>query len=145
VDKENLHYAWLKMEEVAWNVNEGQQCVEVIKEVLSAKKKPVVNVSVNVTHMKLLRHAMGKPGGVGQNANGEAVQVARMQGELKHAVLFAQQFAKDIVDWAKTMLGVMWTLRVWMISFGKVIGLSLKQESEAFDAFMELFTLPHLF
>jgi hypothetical protein len=135
-DKENLRYARLKMEEVARNVNEGRRRAEVVKEVLSAKKKPVVNVSVNVTRMKSLRHAVGKPGGVGQDANGEAAQVARMQGELKRAELFAQQFAKDIVDWAKTMSGVVRTLRVWAISFGKVIGLSPEQGSEAFDAFM---------
>jgi hypothetical protein len=64
-DKENLHCAQLKMEEVAQNVNQGRRRVEVIKEVFSVKKKPVVNVLVNVTCMKLLRHAMGKPGGVG--------------------------------------------------------------------------------
>jgi hypothetical protein len=59
-----------------------------------------------------------------------------MQGELKCAELFAQQFAKDIMDWAKTMSGAMQTLRVWAISFGKVIGLSPEQGSETFDVFM---------
>jgi len=113
------------MEEVARNVNEGRRRAEVVKEVLSsAKKKPVVNVSVNVTRMKSLRH---KPGGGGQDVNGEAAQVERMQGELKRAELFAQQFAKDIVDWTKSMSAVVRTLRVWAMSFGKVIGLSPEQ------------------
>jgi hypothetical protein len=125
------------MEEVAQNVDQGQRCAEVVKEVLSAKK-PIVNVSVNVMRMKLLRHAVGKPGGVEQDTNGEVAQVVRMQGELKCVELFVQQFAKDIMDCTKTMSGVMQTLRVWAISFGKVIGLSPEQESEAFDMFMAI-------
>jgi len=46
-----------------------------------------------------------------------------MQAELKHVEMFAQQFAKNIVEWAKSMSGVVRTLRVWAMSFGKVIGL----------------------
>jgi hypothetical protein len=139
-DKENLRCARLKMEEVARNVNEGRRRAEVVKEVLSAKKKPTVNVAVNVTRMKSLRHAVavGKPGAAAgvQDANGEAKQVEKMHIELKQAEQFAQQFAKDIVEWAKSMSGVVRMLRVWAISFGKVIGLSSEQGSEAFDAFV---------
>ena len=140
-DKENLRSARLKMEEVARNVNEERRRAEVVKEVLSAKKKPVVNVAVNVTRMKSLRHAVavGKPGGAVasvQDVNGEAKQVEKMHVELKQAEHFAQQFAKDIVEWAKSMSGVVRTLRVWAVSFGKVIGLSPEQGSEAFDAFV---------
>ena len=141
LDKENLRCARLKMEEVARNVNEGRRRAEVVKEVLSAKKKPVVNVAVNVTRMKSLRHAVavGKPGGAVasvQDANGEAKQVEKMYIELKQTEHFAQQFAKDIVEWAKSMSDVVRTLRTWAISFGKVIGLSQEQGSEAFDAFV---------
>ena len=139
-DKENLRIARLNMEEVARNVNEGRRRAEVVKEVLSSKKKPAaVNVAVNVTRMKSLRHAVvpGKPPlSSMQDANGEAVQVERMQVELKRTEQFAQQFAKDIVEWARTMSGVVRTLRMWATSFGKVIGLSPEQGSEAFDAFM---------
>ena len=39
-DKENLDRARKKMEEVARNVNEGRRRAEVVKEVLSSKKKP---------------------------------------------------------------------------------------------------------
>lgn len=136
-DKENLRCSRLRMEEVARNVNEGRRRAEVVKEVLSAKKKPAVNVAVNVTRMKSLRYAV-KPGvtAVMQDANGEAAQVDRMQVELKQAEQFAQQFAKDIVEWAKSMSGVVRMLRAWAISFSKVIGLSPEMGSEAFDAFM---------
>ncbi|KAG5642208.1 hypothetical protein DXG03_003399 [Asterophora parasitica] len=136
-DKENLRLARTRMEEVARNVNEGRRRAEVVKEVLTAKKKPVnvgVAASVNLTKMKSLRH--GKAGAAERDANGEAAQVAAMQEELKRIDVFAQQFARNVVDWARMMTNVVLALRTWAASFGKVIGLSPEQGSEAFDAFM---------
>ncbi|KAG6918870.1 hypothetical protein DXG01_010934 [Tephrocybe rancida] len=131
-DKENLKLARVGMEEVARNVNEGRRRAEVVKEVLTAKKRPVnvgVAASVNLTKMKSLsRHT--KP------TDGEAAQVERLHVELKRIDSFTQQFAKNVVDWAKMMNNVVLALRTWAISFGKVIGLSQEAGSEAFDAFM---------
>ncbi|KAG6828275.1 hypothetical protein H0H92_008546 [Tricholoma furcatifolium] len=131
-DKENLRLARQKMEEVARNVNEGRRRAEVVREVLNAKKRPVnvsVAASVNLTKMKSLsRH--NKP------ADGEAAQVERLHAELKRIDTFAQQFAKNVVDWAKMMNNMMLALRTWAIGFGKVIGLSPESGSEAFEAFM---------
>ncbi|KAF8058701.1 hypothetical protein FPV67DRAFT_514580 [Lyophyllum atratum] len=140
-DKENLKLARTKMEEVARNVNEGRRRAEVVKEVLTAKKKPVnvgVAASVNLTKMKSLRHGTGAKNAqlATTDANGEAAQVERMQAELKRVDVFAQQFAKNVVDWAKMMNNVVLALRAWAINFGKVIGLSAEQGSEAFDAFL---------
>lgn len=138
-DKENLRLARVRMEEVARNVNEGRRRAEVVKEVLTAKKKPVnvsVAASVNLTKMKSLRQGTRGGAVAEQDVNGEAAQVERMQAELKRIDMFAQQFAKNVVDWARMTSNVVRALRTWAIGFGKVIGLSTEQGSEAFDAFV---------
>ncbi|KDR75582.1 hypothetical protein GALMADRAFT_488485 [Galerina marginata CBS 339.88] len=147
-DKENLRLAREGIEELARNVNEGRRRAEVVKDVLTSKtpKKPNATVgvaaSVNLSKVKSLRH-----GGVTAatmrvshltEGNSEAAQVEAMQAELKRLEVFAQQFAKNVVDWGKMMANVMLGLRTWALSFGKVIGLSSEQGSEAFDAFMEV-------
>jgi len=76
--------------------------------------------------------------GLSEGANSEAAQVERMQAELKRIDVFAQQFARNVVDWAKMQSNVVIALRTWALSFGKVIGLSADQGSEAFDAFVEV-------
>lgn len=122
------------MEEVARNVNEVRRRAEVIKDVLTSKKKAVnvtVAASVNLGKMKNLR-IKTQP----VDENSEAAQVERMSQELKRVEVFAQQFAKNIVDWARSMSKVVGALRTWSISFGKVIGLSPEQGSEAFEAFL---------
>ncbi|KAJ2918527.1 hypothetical protein MD484_g1862, partial [Candolleomyces efflorescens] len=134
-DKENLRQARTMMEEVARNVNEVRRRAEVIKDVLTSKKKPVnvtVAASVNLGKMKNLRIIKPQP----VDENSEAAQVERMSQELKRIELFAQQFAKNIVDWARSMSKVIGGLRTWSIGFGKVIGLSPDQGSEAFEAFL---------
>ena len=72
--------------------------------------------------------------------NAEAALVDAMAGELKRMEVFAQQFAKNVVDWGKMMSNVTLALRTWALSFGKVIGLSSEHGlgSEAFDAFVEV-------
>lgn len=147
-DKEMLFTARLTMEEVARNVNEGRRRAEVVKDVLSSKstKKPNSSVgvaaSVNISKMKSIRH-----GGVTAatmrvsqltEGNNEAAQVEALQAELKRIDTFAQDFAKSIVDWGKMTSNMMFALRIWSCSFGKVIGLSADQGSEAFDAFLEV-------
>ena len=163
-DKENLRNARIKLEEVARNVNEERRRAEVVKDVLMSKKggKPTPGVGVaaqvNLSKMKSLRHGgiralaeaaesngtatvPGGVGGGGRVAGGtEAVLVEQMQTELKRIDAFAQQFAKNVVDWSKMMSHVMVALRVWTIDFGKVIGLTPEQGfgSEAFDAFLDV-------
>ncbi|KAF6759990.1 hypothetical protein DFP72DRAFT_988272 [Ephemerocybe angulata] len=133
-DKANLKEARARMEEVARNVNEVRRRAEVIKDVLTSKKKPVnvtVAASVNFGKMKNLRTKSQHV-----DENGEAAQVDRMSQELKRIELFAQQFAKNVVDWSRSMHNVIAALKAWTVSFGKVIGLSAEQQSEAFDAFL---------
>ena len=169
-DKENLRNARIKFEEVARNVNEERRRAEVVKDVLMSKKggklNPGVGVAaqVNLSKMKNLRHggmraiALAEaaesngsvpalPGGIngsglvaGATGGAEAVLVEQMHTELKRIDAFAQQFAKNVVDWSKMMSHVMAALRVWTLNFGKVIGLTPDQGfgSEAFDAFLDL-------
>ena len=131
------------------------------------KLNPGVGVAaqVNLSKMKTLRHGgiraialaeaaelngtgaaipggIGGAGGlvVGATGGAEAILVEQMHTELKRIDAFAQQFAKNVVDWSKMMSHVMVALRVWTINFGRVIGLTPDQGfgSEAFEAFIDL-------
>ncbi|KIL68714.1 hypothetical protein M378DRAFT_60270, partial [Amanita muscaria Koide BX008] len=132
-DKENLDLARKKMEEVARNVNEGRRRAEVVKEVLSSKK-PLS--AVNLSKMKNIRVGFNRLPADADSI--EALKVERMHMELKRVDSFAQQFARNVLDWSRSMSNVVVALRVWAISFGKVIGLSMDQGSEAFDAFLSV-------
>ena len=84
----------------------------------------------------------GGGGGLVAGATGgaEAILVEQIHTELKRIDAFAQQIAKNVVDWSKMMSHVMVALRVWTINFGKVICLTPEQGfgSEVFDAFLDL-------
>jgi hypothetical protein len=131
-DKENLDRARKKMEEVARNVNEGRRRAEVVKEVLSSKKKPLSSA----VKIKTLRVGTSKLPVAADGENGEAAKVEKMFIELKRIDGFAQQFARNVLEWSRSTSHVLVALRMWAISFGKVIGLSAEQGSEAFEAFL---------
>ena len=166
-DKDNLRLARAQIEEIARNVNEGRRRAEVVKDVLTKKSNnsssggggggsgggrskahaPAVSVAVaagvNLSKVKSLRHggvreATMRVASLTEGANSEAAQVERMQAELKRIEVFAQQFAKNVVDWGKMQHNVVGALRTWALSFGHVIGLSPESRSEAFDAFVEV-------
>ena len=128
-DKANLKIAKEKMEEVARSVNEGRRRWEVVKEVLSDGPKKKLNVAT-IARMKSLRTL--KPKG----DNEEAIQVERMERHLKMADGFVVAFAKAAVTWTATVKLTINHLHNWAVGFGKVIGLSEEQASEAFDAFV---------
>ena len=134
-DKEGLDLARKKMEEVARNVNEGRRRAEVVKEVLSSKKKPL-SAAVNLGKMRSLRVGSSKLPPAADADNEEAAKVEKMHMELKRIDAFVQHFARNVLEWSRGMGNVVVALRVWATSFGKVIGLSADQGSEAFDAFM---------
>ncbi|PSR71543.1 hypothetical protein PHLCEN_2v12594 [Hermanssonia centrifuga] len=150
-DKENLKQAREKMEAVAHGVNEGRRRREVVKEVLTgipskkvgemkAKKKGLyvgVAASVSLGRMKSVRAASFKVK-EGAEANQEAEQVARLGEELKACDAFIRAFAKEATHWAKSVTSLTQQLKDWTGSFGKVIGVSKDQKSEAFEAFHEV-------
>ncbi|KZT72348.1 hypothetical protein DAEQUDRAFT_31980 [Daedalea quercina L-15889] len=164
-DKVNLKRAREKMEEVARGVNEGRRRREVIKEVLSGassgtpskrnsdpkpkpKKKGLnigVSASVSLGRMKSFSTKSVKAK-EGAEADQEAEQVVRLGEQVKECEVFARAFAKEAVEWCKTMQGLMAQLSRWSTSFGEVIGVSQPEESEAFAAFIQVSTkdLPEL-
>lgn len=136
-DKQSLKDAKLRTEAIARQVNEIRRRSEVVKEVLTSKKKSLtvtVTASVNLGKMKNLRPGSMKH--LQNDSNGEAGRVENLSAELKQIEDFAQDFAKNIVDWSRSMTKVMAGLRTWALGFGKVIGLSEEQRSEAFEAFV---------
>ncbi|KAK7052828.1 hypothetical protein VNI00_004147 [Paramarasmius palmivorus] len=148
-DKENLRLAKAKIEDVARNVNEERRRAEVVKGILMGdpKKKASnatigVAASVNLSKMKGLKKTVSasqESGGIGSGSgSAEAAKVGEMAAELKRIEVFAQQFAKNVVEWSKGVNLVVKNLKAWAISFGKVIGLSEEQGSEAFDAFVQV-------
>jgi len=144
-DKDNLKEARKQMEEVARNVNEGRRRAEVVRDVLMAKRKPqtpgmTVSASVSLNKVKSLR-VTGNGGTVATgDKNGkepqEAILVAHLESELHAIEQFAQQFAKNIIEWARMTSNVILSLRTWSLSFSKVIGLAPTSASEAFDAYL---------
>ena len=133
-DKHNLIQARTKIEQVARNVNEERRRAEVVKDVLSASKKP----PRPLVKMRSIRNPSTRSLSADVAENEEALLVSRLSSQLRLIELFAQQFARNILDWAKAMSVVIRSLRTWSHSFAKVIGLSEENTSEAFEAFLDV-------
>lgn len=158
-DKPNLKRAREMMEEVARGVNEGRRRREVIKEVLSIssngtpskrhsdpkpkpKKKGLnisVSASVSLGRMKSFSMKSGKIK-EGAETSQEAEQIVQLAERVKECEAFARTFAKQALEWSKSMEGLMGQLSKWSTSFGQVIGVAEPEESEAFAAFIQVTT-----
>lgn len=137
-DKLNLKEARAKMEAVARNVNEQRRREEIVQEAISAKRKAVnvaLSASVNLSKMKNLR---GGKGAVSDEEHEQKVLVDALYQEMKRVESYGQQFAKNVVDWARCAHNVIVALRAWTLSFGRTIGLTADQQSQAFDAFLQV-------
>ncbi|KAJ6623940.1 hypothetical protein B0H10DRAFT_2213000 [Mycena sp. CBHHK59/15] len=126
-DRPSLVSARAAMEEVARAVNEGRRRAEVVKEVLSAPKKPPT-----VLRIKSFRAPA--------DVNSEAARVDRMAAELARIDVFAQQLSRGAQDWARGADVAARALLAWARSFAAAIGLSATVRSEAFDAFLATLT-----
>ncbi|KAF7362445.1 DH domain-containing protein [Mycena venus] len=115
------------MEDVARAVNEGRRRAEVVKEVLTAPKKPPT-----VLRIKSFR-APADP-------NSEAARVDRMANELARIDVFAQQLSRTAQEWARAADSSARSLLSWAKAFAAAIGLSASVRSEAFDAFLSTLT-----
>lgn len=71
-----------------------------------------------------------------REGNEEAVQVEKMEKHLKSVDAFVNSLAKSAIAWGTSVRTTVEQLQDWAIGFGKVIGLSQEQQSEAFDAFL---------
>ncbi|KAJ6491618.1 hypothetical protein C8R47DRAFT_1319418 [Mycena vitilis] len=115
------------MEDVARAVNEGRRRAEVVKEVLSAPKKPPT-----VLRIKSFRAPA--------DVNSEAARVDRMAAELARIDVFAQQLSRTAQEWARAADASARALLSWAKAFAAAIGLSATVRSEAFDAFLATLT-----
>ena len=68
----------------------------------------------------------------------EAAKIREMEAELKRLDDFALLWSQNVVEWEQMVFNVMFSLRDWASSFGKVIGLSAERRSEPFDLFMDM-------
>ncbi|KAJ6590157.1 hypothetical protein DFH09DRAFT_1027398 [Mycena vulgaris] len=126
-DRPTLVSARTAMEDVARAVNEGRRRAEVVKEVLSAPKKPPT-----VLRLKSFRAPA--------DVNSEAARVDRMAAELARIDVFAQQLSRASQEWARAADTSAHALLTWARSFAAAIGLSSTVRSEAFDAFITTLT-----
>ncbi|KAJ6593228.1 hypothetical protein B0H19DRAFT_1010604 [Mycena capillaripes] len=126
-DRPTLISAKAAMEEVARAVNEGRRRAEVVKEVLSAPKKPPT-----VLRIKSFRAPA--------DVNSEAARVDRMAAELARIDVFAQQLSRSSQEWARAADTSARGLLAWAKAFAAAIGLSSTVRSEAFDAFLATLT-----
>ncbi|KAJ7270166.1 hypothetical protein B0H12DRAFT_1320345 [Mycena haematopus] len=126
-DRPHLVNARTAMEDVARQVNEGRRRAEVVKEVLTAPKKPPT-----VLRIKSFRAP--------QDPNSEAARVDRMQAELARIDVFAQQLSRTAQEWARGADTAAQVLLSWAKAFALAIGLSAAVRSEAFDTFLETLT-----
>ncbi|KAJ7099366.1 hypothetical protein B0H15DRAFT_771497 [Mycena belliarum] len=122
-DRPTLITARTAMEEVARAVNEGRRRAEVVKEVLSAPKKPPT-----VLRLKSFRAPA--------DVNSEAARVDRMAAELARIDVFAQQLSRASQEWARAADTSAHGLLSWARAFAAAIGLTSTIRSEAFDAFL---------
>ncbi|KAI5117982.1 hypothetical protein M0805_009199 [Coniferiporia weirii] len=147
-DKENLREARRRMEEVARGVNEGRRRMEVVKEVLTGRtdvgkpamlqKKLSIGKSSQVSVGRMKSMSMGLRSVRPKEENDESVLVAGYEKQLRKSEAFAREFAKDIIGWAQTVRASQTHLRAWAIDFGRTIGISDEQPSEAFNAFLDV-------
>jgi len=76
----------------------------------------------------------------GTEANQEAEEVVHLGEGVKRCEAFARSLAREAVDWSRTVQVLMKQLARWSKSFGQVIGVSQPEDSEAFEAFMQVVT-----
>lgn len=148
-DKDNLRKARGRMEEVARGVNEGRRRIELVKEILTGKtdigrsgtltKKLSLtkNSQLGVSRMKSISAGLRSDRLKADNSE-ESQLVSKYEKELKACDTFIRTLAKDIVHWAETVTESQAHLRAWAVNFGKTIGISQAQPSEAYDAFLDV-------
>ena len=137
-DKENLRRAKAMVENVSRAINEGQRRREIVKEVFAAGKPAELLKKKGLGIVGRVRGGVGvsAPRSIARADSKEAVQVAQMEREISRIDAFIQQFARETLEWVKSVQALMTALRVWAEGFGRVIGLGPDVNSEAFDAFL---------
>ena len=135
-DKENLRRAKSMVEAFLHAVNEGQRRYEIVREVFAAGKPAELLKRRGLRMVGRVRTGVATPRSISRTDSEENERVARMGRQLSLSDEFIQKFAKETVEWVKSVQTLMSVLRVWAEGFGRVIGLGPDVTSEAFDAFL---------
>ncbi|KII95485.1 hypothetical protein PLICRDRAFT_48441 [Plicaturopsis crispa FD-325 SS-3] len=136
-DKVDLVEAKARMESVARDVNEGQRRAEIIKSVLQDDHngKKGAQLQASLARIKSIRTGAKPPE---EGAHAEAEAVAKLEVDLRTAIEFLHNLAARAIEWTQLMRTQLVQLKIWALAFGRAIGLSPTQSSEAFDAFVLL-------
>ncbi|KAK7691906.1 hypothetical protein QCA50_005311 [Cerrena zonata] len=154
-DKSKLKEAKVKMEGVAFDINEGRRRREVVKEVLTTgsavslnarketkpKRKGLgmgIAVTASLARMKSTTSPSALRAKEGMDANAEAIAVAEMSRRLKAYDEAIRDYAMDVVKWSESVKILAGSLHDWTFSFGKLVGLDENHRSAAYDAFVEV-------
>jgi dynamin-binding protein len=135
-DKENLRRAKSMVEAVSHAINEGQRRREIVKEAFTAGKPAELLKKKGLGIVGRVRTGVATPRSISRSDSEETERVARMGRDMSLTDEFIQKFAKEAVDWAKSVRAIMRVLRIWAEGFGRVIGLGPDVTSEAYDAFL---------
>ncbi|KAI9454949.1 Dbl homology domain-containing protein [Russula earlei] len=133
-DKENLRRAKAMMEAVSHAINEGQRRREIVKQVLAVGKPAELFKKIGLGNVgRVLAPA---PRSISRVDSEEIERVMQMERDIHLTDQFIQRFAKETVEWVKSVLTLTSALRSWTEGFGRVIGLGPDVTKEAFDAFL---------
>ena len=135
-DKENLRRAKVMVEAVSHAINEGQRRREIIKEVFAAGKPAELLKKKGLGIVGRVRGGVTTPRSISRADSEESERVVQMERDIHRTNEFIQTFAKETVEWVKSIHTLMSALRMWAEGFGRVIGLGPDVTSEAFDAFL---------
>ncbi|ETW74620.1 hypothetical protein HETIRDRAFT_456197 [Heterobasidion irregulare TC 32-1] len=142
-DKPRLRTAKSMIEAVSRAVNEGRRRREVVRDILAAadpaaKKKPAPPVLalplVLAAAVHIGRVTKGRPPLAPADTD-ETDAVARLEQRLKAALAYAHALARDALAWASAARALAAQLATWARAFGRALGITPEQASEAFDAF----------
>jgi hypothetical protein len=135
-DKENLRRAKSMVEAVSHAINESQRRREIVKEVFAAGKPAELLKKKGLGIVGRVRGGVTTPRSISRADSEETERVVQMERNINFTTEFIQKFAKETVDWVKSIHVLMAALRMWAEGFGRVIDLGPDVTSEAFDAFM---------
>jgi dynamin-binding protein len=135
-DKENLRRAKSMVEAVSRAINESQRRREIVKEVFAAGKPAELLKKKGLGIVGRVRGGVTTPRSISRADSEETERVMQMERDINLTTEFIQKFAKETVEWVKSIHVLMSALHMWAEGFGRVIGLGPDVTSEAFDAFL---------
>lgn len=135
-DKENLRRAKSMVEAVSRAINESQRRREIVKEVFAAGKPAELLKKKGLGIVGRVRGGVTTPRSISRADSEETERVVLMERNINHTTEFIQKFAKETVEWVKSIHVLMSALHMWAEGFGRVIGLGPDVTSEAYDAFL---------